>query len=127
MYKRQFQITEFARLSGVSKIVVGRSTAKRKHIFAKPTLTEKMLVLSPNLDIYVIPVSYTHLFSNQAEGSTAEIAVYLGGESGKPESGTLVSKQTATVDGNGFYTINLDQPVNLRPGDTCLLYTSRCV
>ena len=50
-----FQITEFARLSGVSKIVVGRSTAKRKHIFAKPTLTEKMLVLSPNLDIYVIP------------------------------------------------------------------------
>ena len=49
------QITEFARLSGVSKIVVGRSTAKRKHIFAKPTLTEKMLVLSPNLDIYVIP------------------------------------------------------------------------
>ena len=30
----------------------------------------------------------------------------------------MVSKQTATVDGNGFYTINLDQPVNLRPGDT---------
>lgn len=58
------------------------------------------------------------LVSNQAEGSTAEIAVYLGGEAGKPESGTLVSKQTATVDGNGFYTIKLEQPVNLRPGDT---------
>ena len=28
----QFQNPEFARLSGVSKIVVGRSTAKRKHI-----------------------------------------------------------------------------------------------
>lgn len=65
-----------------------------------------------------VTLAAVSLFSNQAEGSTAEIAVYLGGESGKPESGTLVSKQTATVDGNGFYTINLDQPVNLRPGDT---------
>lgn len=65
-----------------------------------------------------VTLATVSLFSNQAEGSTAEIAVYLGGESGKPESGTLVSKQTATVDGNGFYTINLDQPVNLRPGDT---------
>ena len=63
-----------------------------------------------------VTLAAVSLFSNQAEGSTAEIAVYLGGESGKPESGTLVSKQTATVDGNGFYTINLDQPVNLRPG-----------
>ena len=59
-----------------------------------------------------VTLAAVSLFSNQAEGSTAEIAVYLGGESGKPESGTLVSKQTATVDGNGFYT------VNLRPGDT---------
>lgn len=65
-----------------------------------------------------VTLAAVSLFFNQAEGSTAEIAVYLGGESGKPESGTLVSKQTATVDGNGFYTINLDQPVNLRPGDT---------
>ena len=65
-----------------------------------------------------VTLAAVSLFSNQAEGSTAEIAVYLGGESGKPESGTLVSKQTATVDGNGFYTINLDQPVNLRSGDT---------
>lgn len=65
-----------------------------------------------------VTLAAVSLFSNQAEGSTAEIAVYLGGESGKPESGTLVSKQTATVDGNGFYIINLDQPVNLRPGDT---------
>lgn len=58
------------------------------------------------------------VFANRAEGSTAEIAVYIGGENGNPESGTLVSKQTTAVDGNGFYTIDLDKPVNLRPGDT---------
>lgn len=32
-----FQIAEFARLSGVSKIVIGRSSATRKTIFSKPT------------------------------------------------------------------------------------------
>ena len=32
------QIAEFARLSGISKIVIGRSTIARKNIFSKPTL-----------------------------------------------------------------------------------------
>ena len=34
-----FQISEFARLSGVSKIVLGRSSAKRGFFFSKPPLT----------------------------------------------------------------------------------------
>lgn len=57
------------------------------------------------------------LFSNQAEGSTAEIAVYVGLEIGDPESGTLVSRQTTSVSGSGFYIIDLEQPVDLSPGD----------
>lgn len=50
-----YQIAEFARLSGVSKIVIGRSTATRKSIFSKPSLTERLIVNAPNLDIHVIP------------------------------------------------------------------------
>ncbi|MBP3312166.1 MAG: sensor histidine kinase KdpD [Butyricicoccus sp.] len=50
-----YQIAEFARLSGVSKIVIGRSTAARKGIFSKPTLTDRLIASAPNLDIYVIP------------------------------------------------------------------------
>ena len=50
-----YQIAEFARLSGVSKIVIGRSTATRKSIFGKPTLTERLIASAPNLDIHVIP------------------------------------------------------------------------
>lgn len=50
-----FQIAEFARLSGVSKIVIGRSTATKKHIFSKPTLTECLIANAPNLDIHIIP------------------------------------------------------------------------
>ena len=50
-----YQIAEFARLSGVSKIVIGRSTATRKSFLSKPTLTERLIANAPNLDIHVIP------------------------------------------------------------------------
>ena len=50
-----YQIAEYARLSGVTKIVVGRSAATRKHPWGKPTLTEKLTAIAPNLDIHIIP------------------------------------------------------------------------
>lgn len=50
-----FQISEFSRLSGVSKIVLGRSSTRRGLLFGRPSLTEKITQLSPNLDIYIIP------------------------------------------------------------------------
>lgn len=49
-----YQISEFARISGVSKIVLGRSSSRKK-IFGKPPLTERVTNYSPNLDIYIIP------------------------------------------------------------------------
>ncbi len=50
-----YQIAEYARLSGVTKIVIGRSAVTRKHPWSKPTLTEKLTVIAPNLDIHIIP------------------------------------------------------------------------
>ena len=52
-----YQIAEFARLSGVSKIVIGRSTVGRRHFFGRPNLTEKLIEIAPNLDIHIIPDS----------------------------------------------------------------------
>lgn len=49
-----FQIAEFARLAGISKIVIGRSAA-RSHLFGKPSLTEKLIQAVPDLDIHIIP------------------------------------------------------------------------
>lgn len=56
-----FQIAEFARLSGISKIVIGRSTATKKFIFGKPTLTEKLISQAPNLDVHIIPDSTSEM------------------------------------------------------------------
>lgn len=52
-----FQIAEFARLSRVSKIVIGRSSIKRRHFWNKPTLTEKLTEIAPDIDIHIIPDS----------------------------------------------------------------------
>lgn len=49
------QIAEFARVSGVTKIVIGRSNTGRRHFWSKPTLTEKLIEIAPNLDIHIIP------------------------------------------------------------------------
>ena len=50
-----YQIAEYARLSGVTKIVIGRSAVTRKHLWGKPTLTEKLIAMAPNMDIHIIP------------------------------------------------------------------------
>ena len=50
-----FQISEFARLSGVTKIVIGRSVTERSHFWGKQPLTEQLIANAPNMDIYIIP------------------------------------------------------------------------
>ncbi|MBQ2744059.1 MAG: sensor histidine kinase KdpD [Lachnospiraceae bacterium] len=50
-----FQIAEYARISGVTQIVIGRSNIRRRHFWSKPTLPEKLTEIVPNLDIHIIP------------------------------------------------------------------------
>ena len=49
------QIAEYARLSNVTKIVIGQSNARRNHFFGKVTLTEKLIEIVPDIDIHIIP------------------------------------------------------------------------
>lgn len=52
------QIAEYAKVSGVSKIVLGRTGhggTKTDRIFRRQALVEKLCALAPNLDVYVIP------------------------------------------------------------------------
>lgn len=50
-----YQIAEFSRLSGATKIVLGRSEIPRHLLFRKPSLTERLIELTPDLDIHIIP------------------------------------------------------------------------
>ncbi len=76
-----FQIAEFARISGITKIVVGRSAA-RGRIWGKQTLTEKLIAHAPQLDIYIIPdtASHTHYRPRHklGKGSLSDLAKSIG-------------------------------------------------
>ena len=61
-----FQVSEFARLSGASKIVLGRSSARRSLFFTKPPLTQRINQFSPNLDIYIIPDQNTPPYKDKS-------------------------------------------------------------
>ena len=52
-----YQIAEFSRLSGVTKIVLGRSGMSHRMIPHKASLTERLIELAPELDIHIIPDS----------------------------------------------------------------------
>ncbi len=78
-----YQIGEFARLSGVTKIVIGRSNIKRHHFWSKPSLTDRLIEIAPNLDIYIIPDSAIdkkyrerkQYFSHHIQPSAGDLAV----------------------------------------------------
>ncbi|MEG0753952.1 MAG: DUF4118 domain-containing protein, partial [Angelakisella sp.] len=50
-----YQIAEYAKISGISKIVIGRSNNKKPFFLPKQSFIDRLTALAPNLDIYVIP------------------------------------------------------------------------
>ena len=52
-----YQVAEFARLSGVTKIFIGKSSVLKRHFIRKPTLIEQLIEHAPNVDIHIIPDS----------------------------------------------------------------------
>ncbi len=51
------QIVEYARISNVTKIILGRSNVSRRHFWSRLPLTERLINVAPDIDIYIIPDS----------------------------------------------------------------------
>ena len=49
------QIAEYARVSGISKIILGRSPRRRGFLPSSKNLIDRLNELAPDLDIYIIP------------------------------------------------------------------------
>lgn len=100
-----YQIVEFARLSGVSKIVIGRSTAARKSIFSKPTLTERLISDAPNLDIHVIPdASVGNTYQKRANKTLRITAMPV-----RDVAKSILVLLSATLIGYAFYTLGFSE------------------
>lgn len=70
------QISEFARISGVSKIVVGRNNARKRFWIGKPTLTEQLISYAPNLDVYIIPDTSVSRYEAHRQKKKKETLVF---------------------------------------------------
>ena len=49
------QIAEYAKVSGVTKIVLGRTNHRQNLFFRGKSLADKLTELAENMDIYIIP------------------------------------------------------------------------
>lgn len=56
------QIAAYARYSGVSKIVLGRSMTKKKFALKKSSFIDKLTALAPLIDTYIIPDVNTDIY-----------------------------------------------------------------
>ncbi|WP_300383835.1 sensor histidine kinase KdpD [Clostridium sp.] len=52
-----YQVAEYARLSGVSKIIIGRTKRKKRVLLAKLGYVDRIIEMAPDIDLYVIPDS----------------------------------------------------------------------
>ncbi|MEG0129722.1 MAG: universal stress protein, partial [Clostridium sp.] len=50
-----YQISEYAKANGVTKIVMGRSNTRRAFIRTMPSFVERLTSMAPNIDVYIIP------------------------------------------------------------------------
>ena len=88
-----FQIAEFARLSGITRLVIGRSAAKKKGLFTGTSLVEKLIDRAPEMEIYIIPDSQMgagafRKWSRMAEKNTFSLKAAM-------QSGGILAAATA--------------------------------
>ena len=50
-----YQIAEYVRLSDVTSIVLGKSLQSKKGFWKRPNITEQLMELVPDIDMYIIP------------------------------------------------------------------------
>ncbi len=67
------QIAEYARVSGVTKIVIGRSNTSRYRFWQPQTVTEQLISNVPNIDIFIIPDSKTNIKESRRRRLTQQI------------------------------------------------------
>lgn len=101
-----FQISEFARLSGISKIVMGRTGERgsvRQALFGRKSLVERLIAFAPNLDIYIIPDQSAP--PSRPEGRRRALA--LQPPSSRDVLRTLALSLAATAIGTAFRHLGL--------------------
>lgn len=69
------QIAEYAKISKVTKIVLGRSYSKRGLFLVKESFSERLAKLCPSLEIFLIPDSYDQMYRKKKKKTHVQTSV----------------------------------------------------
>ncbi len=96
------QIAEYARVSGVTKIVLGRTNHKQNPIFKGPSLADRLTRLTGSMDIYIIPDAQP-LYKRRPAFFSSQESRFSWLDLGK----TLLVVALATMIGAAFYAFGI--------------------
>lgn len=70
-----FLVSQYAQKSNVTKILIGRSGYKSTNFFTPPNIVDKIITLTPDIEIYIIPdkVQKTYIGQRQAKNNLFKI------------------------------------------------------
>lgn len=69
------QIAEYAKLSKVTKVVLGRSYSKRSLFLVKDSFSERLAKLCPSIEIFLIPDSYDQMYRKKKRKTSIQPSV----------------------------------------------------
>ncbi|MCL2690352.1 MAG: DUF4118 domain-containing protein [Chitinispirillia bacterium] len=97
-----YQIAEYAKMSGVSKVVLGHPVRRLFLGFSPPTFVDKLTAYAPGLDVYIIPNKMTTTFEDSQKQS---LKVHLP-KSALPDTlRTIICLAAASLIGGVFFRI----------------------
>lgn len=106
-----FQVSQYAIASKVTKIILGRSGYKPNRFFTPPNFVDKIIELSPDTEIYVIPDKMQKMYLGKDLGQTqikknkSDFLQFSWADSLK----SLSILALATLVGWVFYKLNIDE------------------
>ncbi|WP_040215115.1 sensor histidine kinase [Clostridium polynesiense] len=60
-----YEVAEFAKISGISKIILGRANKRTHSIIPKTSFVDRLINYAPDIDVYVIPDKDTPDYKNK--------------------------------------------------------------
>ena len=69
------QIAEYAKLSKVTKVVLGRSYSKRGLFLVKESFSERLSKLCPSIEIFLIPDSYDQMYRKKKKATKVQPSI----------------------------------------------------
>ncbi len=71
-----FQVSEYAKKSQVTKIILGRSGYKSNRLFTPPNFVDKIIKYSPEIEVYIIPDKAQKIYFGNEENKKFKFSVF---------------------------------------------------